>query len=167
MNEKMSTTETAKKIFRDEVLAGLSKTPRHLPYKFFYDEEGAQLFRQICDLPEYYITRTEIEILRLHGAEMAKALGRQIELIGYPIARRSFFLTYTTYWAGFSYNFISERKTTSLVSFVLTYCEFRYRTVEEIAREGRDRPWSSRGPQHSIENHERDDHSRYFGLLPR
>src|SRR5438067_725286 len=82
MNEKVSATETAKKTFRDEVLAGLSKTPRHLPYKFFYDEEGAQLFRQICDLPEYYITRTEIEILRLHGAEMAKALGRQIELIG-------------------------------------------------------------------------------------
>jgi len=82
MNEKMSATETAKKIFCDEVLAGLSKTPRHLPYKFFYDEEGAQLFRQICDLPEYYITRTEIEILRLHGAEMAEALGRQIELIG-------------------------------------------------------------------------------------
>ena len=82
MNEKMSATETAKRVFRDEVLAGLSKTPRQLPYKFFYDEEGAQLFHQICELPEYYITRTEIEILRLHGAEMAEALGRQIELIG-------------------------------------------------------------------------------------
>jgi len=40
------------------------------------------LFQQICDLPEYYITRTEIEILRLHGADMAMALGPQIELIG-------------------------------------------------------------------------------------
>jgi len=68
--------------FRDEVLAGLSKSPRQLPYKFFYDERGAELFQQICDLPEYYVTRTEIEILRLHGADMAKALGPEIELIG-------------------------------------------------------------------------------------
>jgi L-histidine Nalpha-methyltransferase len=74
--------ETAKRVFRDEVLAGLSKSPRQLPYKFFYDEHGAQLFRQICELPEYYVTRTEIEILRLNGAEMAAALGPQIELIG-------------------------------------------------------------------------------------
>ena len=77
-----SATETAKKIFRDEILSGLSKSPRQLPCKFFYDEQGAHLFRQICELPEYYITRTEIEILRLHGAEMAEALGPQIELIG-------------------------------------------------------------------------------------
>ncbi len=58
-------------------------SPRaQLSCKFFYDEEGAHLFRQICELPEYYVTRTEIEILRLHGAEMAEALGPQIELIG-------------------------------------------------------------------------------------
>ena len=72
----------AKENFRTEVLRGLSATPRRLPYKFFYDEQGAKLFQQICQLPEYYITRTEIEILRLHGAEMAAALGPQIELIG-------------------------------------------------------------------------------------
>jgi len=72
----------AKENFREEVLAGLSKSPRRLPYKFFYDERGAQLFQQICDQPEYYVTRTEIEILRLHGTEMAKALGPQVELIG-------------------------------------------------------------------------------------
>ncbi len=71
-----------KENFRDEVLDGLSKSPRQLPYKFFYDQRGAQLFQEICDLPEYYITRTEIEILRLHGADMAKALGPQVELIG-------------------------------------------------------------------------------------
>jgi len=71
-----------KENFREEVLAGLSQSSRQLPYKFFYDELGAQLFQQICDLPEYYVTRTEIEILRLHGADIAKALGPQIELIG-------------------------------------------------------------------------------------
>ena len=72
----------AKENFRDEILRGLSKSPKVLPCKFFYDERGAQLFQQICELPDYYITRTELEILRLHGAEMAKALGPQIELIG-------------------------------------------------------------------------------------
>jgi dimethylhistidine N-methyltransferase len=84
VNEKITpaAAAAAKKNFRDEVLSGLSKSPRRLPYKFFYDEQGAQLFQQICDLPEYYITRTEIEILRLHGSEMANALGPEIELIG-------------------------------------------------------------------------------------
>src|SRR5437764_14547644 len=84
VNEKITSVlaAAAKENFRDEVVTGLSKSPRQLPCKFFYDERGAQLFQQICDLPEYYVTRTEIEILRLHGAEMAKALGPQIELIG-------------------------------------------------------------------------------------
>ena len=84
MNEKISPAveAAAKENFREEVLRGLAKKDRELPCKFFYDERGAQLFQQICELPEYYITRTEIEILRLHGAEMARALGNQIELIG-------------------------------------------------------------------------------------
>ena len=84
MNEKNTSVVAGatKENFRDEVLDGLSKSPRQLPYKFFYDQRGAQLFQEICDLPEYYITRTEIEILRLHGADMAKALGPQVELIG-------------------------------------------------------------------------------------
>lgn len=72
----------AKAGFLEEALAGLSRTPRTLPCKFFYDERGAQLFQKICELPEYYITRTELQILRLKGAEMAEALGPHIELIG-------------------------------------------------------------------------------------
>lgn len=75
-------TTPARVRFRDEVIAGLAQCPRKLPCKFFYDERGAQLFQRICDLPEYYITRTELQILRLHGAEMARALGPRIELIG-------------------------------------------------------------------------------------
>jgi L-histidine Nalpha-methyltransferase len=84
VNEKITSVVAGatKENFRDEVLDRLSKSPRQLPYKFFYDQRGAQLFQEICDLPEYYITRTEIEILRLHGADMAKALGPQVELIG-------------------------------------------------------------------------------------
>jgi dimethylhistidine N-methyltransferase len=81
-NATPAATAATKENFRDEVLRGLSESPRMLPCKFFYDEHGAELFQKICELPEYYITRTEIEILRLHGAEMANALGPQIELIG-------------------------------------------------------------------------------------
>ena len=46
--------------FREQFIAGLAQIPRTLPPKFFYDETGAALFSKICDLPEYYITRTEM-----------------------------------------------------------------------------------------------------------
>jgi dimethylhistidine N-methyltransferase len=73
---------SAKRSFRDEVIAGLTSSPRTLPCKYFYDERGAELFQKICELPEYYITRKEIGILRLHSADIATALGPDIELIG-------------------------------------------------------------------------------------
>jgi dimethylhistidine N-methyltransferase len=69
--------------FLAEVLAGLSSTPRTLPCKFFYDERGADLFQEICDLPEYYITRTETELLRRYAAEIAESIGANAALIGF------------------------------------------------------------------------------------
>src|SRR3954463_15230672 len=69
--------------FLAEVLAGLSGRPRSLPCKFFYDERGADLFLKICELPEYYITRTETELLRRYGREMAESIGANAELIGF------------------------------------------------------------------------------------
>jgi dimethylhistidine N-methyltransferase len=75
-------TAPGKPSFLMETIAGLSRSPRTLPCKFFYDERGAQLFQKICELPEYYITRTELQILRLHSAEMAAVLGEKVELIG-------------------------------------------------------------------------------------
>lgn len=74
--------EPASSDFLSEVIAGLSHQPRTLPCKFFYDERGAALFQKICELPEYYVTRSELQILRLYGAEIAETLGAQIELIG-------------------------------------------------------------------------------------
>jgi dimethylhistidine N-methyltransferase len=74
--------EPASSDFLSEVIAGLSHEPRTLPCKFFYDERGAALFQKICELPEYYVTRSELQILRLYGAEIAETLGAQIELIG-------------------------------------------------------------------------------------
>jgi dimethylhistidine N-methyltransferase len=69
--------------FLAEVLAGLSASARSLPCKFFYDERGTELFQKICELPEYYITRTETELLRRHGREMAESIGANAELIGF------------------------------------------------------------------------------------
>ena len=68
--------------FFSDVVAGLSSEPRTLPCKYFYDARGAALFQKICELPEYYITRTEIDILDRHRAEIAANLGANIELIG-------------------------------------------------------------------------------------
>ena len=65
-----------------DVIAGLSSDPRTLPCKHFYDERGAALFQKICELPEYYVTRTEIDILDRNRAEIAAQIGPNIELIG-------------------------------------------------------------------------------------
>jgi dimethylhistidine N-methyltransferase len=74
--------EPANGTFLTEAIAGLSSSPRTLPCKFFYDEQGSDLFQKICELPEYYVTRTELQILKTHGRDIAKQLGRGIELIG-------------------------------------------------------------------------------------
>jgi len=67
--------------FKTEVLEGLSKAPRSIPPKFFYDREGSRLFDAITELPEYYPTRTEIGILRRHGKEIAAQVGRDAVLL--------------------------------------------------------------------------------------
>ncbi len=59
----------------EEVLAGLTGRPKALPSKLFYDVAGCDLFERICDLPEYYLTRTEIGLLERYGGEMAAAVG--------------------------------------------------------------------------------------------
>jgi dimethylhistidine N-methyltransferase len=68
--------------FLSDVIEGLSSEPRTLPCKYFYDERGAALFQKICELPEYYVTRTEIDILDRYRAEIAAHLGPHISLIG-------------------------------------------------------------------------------------
>ncbi|MBD3671141.1 MAG: L-histidine N(alpha)-methyltransferase [Gammaproteobacteria bacterium] len=55
-----------------ETIEGLSKKQKQLPPKLFYDEKGSKIFDQICEQPEYYPTRTEIEILRQNAREIAE-----------------------------------------------------------------------------------------------
>src|SRR5881409_3706620 len=78
----VSGVATACSDFLADIITGLSSDPRALPCKYFYDERGAALFQKICELPEYYITRTEIDILDRYRAEIALQLGSNIELIG-------------------------------------------------------------------------------------
>ncbi len=66
-----------------DVLSGLSRSPRRLPSKYFYDARGSALFERICEQPEYYPTRTEITIMRDHVGEMAAALGPDVRLVEY------------------------------------------------------------------------------------
>jgi dimethylhistidine N-methyltransferase len=68
--------------FFTDVVAGLASNPRTVPCKYFYDERGAALFQKICELPEYYVTRTEIDILDRNRTEIASQLGPAIQLIG-------------------------------------------------------------------------------------
>lgn len=61
--------------FMRDVLAGLSAERKAIPAKYFYDAQGSALFDRICELPEYYPTRTERAILEEHAPSMAEALG--------------------------------------------------------------------------------------------
>jgi dimethylhistidine N-methyltransferase len=65
----------------DDVLAGLAGPHKTLPPKYFYDERGARLFEQICELEEYYPTRTETGILLQHVGEIADVLGTGFRLV--------------------------------------------------------------------------------------
>ena len=75
----MKETET----FLLEALDGLTRQPKTLPCKYFYDERGSALFEDICEQPEYYPTRTELGIMEEHAAEIARTLGPDLVLIEY------------------------------------------------------------------------------------
>ncbi|MHA6288074.1 L-histidine N(alpha)-methyltransferase [Maricaulis sp. CAU 1757] len=61
--------------FRDDVLTGLASDPKRIAPVYFYDATGSALFDQITELPEYYVTRTELSILDRIGPELAEMAG--------------------------------------------------------------------------------------------
>ncbi|MDQ6785750.1 MAG: L-histidine N(alpha)-methyltransferase [Acidobacteriota bacterium] len=70
--------------FAADVLKGLSAAPKFLSSKYFYDDEGSRLFRQIMELPEYYLTRAEFEIFKAQAHEIFSAFtetSRKFDLI--------------------------------------------------------------------------------------
>ncbi len=74
-------TPTNHQDFEHDFLTALSQTRKHISPKYFYDVTGSSLFDQICELPEYYPTRTELSILKVHAADMAQHMGPKAELI--------------------------------------------------------------------------------------
>lgn len=64
-----------------EIVAGLSDDPKRISPKFFYDERGSQLFDDITELPEYYLTNTELRIMRDNIADIVARVGKQASLI--------------------------------------------------------------------------------------
>ena len=67
--------------FAADVIAGLTKTPKRLPPKYFYDSAGSELFERITTLPEYYPTRCELGILHERSADIAALIPQGAALI--------------------------------------------------------------------------------------
>jgi dimethylhistidine N-methyltransferase len=65
----------------NEVLSGLRASPKRLSSTYLYDERGSQLFDEICELPEYYVTRTETRILQTHARDIAARIGEGALLV--------------------------------------------------------------------------------------
>ena len=69
--------------FAADVLHGLAQTPKRIASKYFYDARGSALFEQICEQPEYYLTRTGLSILQDNAADIARAIGPRALLVEY------------------------------------------------------------------------------------
>jgi L-histidine Nalpha-methyltransferase len=67
--------------FAQEVGEGLSQYPKSLPSKLFYDGPGSALFEEITRLPEYYLTRAELEILEQYDSKIAEAAGSNVTVV--------------------------------------------------------------------------------------
>lgn len=63
------------------LLSGLRKSPKEIACKYFYDDAGSRLFDAICELPEYYQTRTETALLKRHAEEIAALMGDNAEIV--------------------------------------------------------------------------------------
>jgi dimethylhistidine N-methyltransferase len=66
-----------------QVRAGLRGTPKRAASKWFYDARGSELFERICEQPEYYLTRVELEILERDVARMAESIGERALVVEY------------------------------------------------------------------------------------
>ena len=68
-------SDAQERVLANDVLDGLTRPFKELPPKHFYDARGSELFEQICELPEYYPTRTEREILEQRAGEIIEHTG--------------------------------------------------------------------------------------------
>ncbi|HST55703.1 MAG TPA: L-histidine N(alpha)-methyltransferase [Solirubrobacteraceae bacterium] len=107
---------TQERSLADDVLDGLTRPFKELPPKHFYDARGAELFDRICELPEYYPTRTERLILQQSAANIAAITGA-VELVelGSGTAAKTRVLLDALYAAGTLARYIPVDVTESMV----------------------------------------------------
>jgi len=67
--------------FSEDVKIGLTSESKYLPFVYFYDHIGSQLFEKICELPEYYLTRTETDILETNADDIASQFSEETVLV--------------------------------------------------------------------------------------
>ena len=72
---------TARGEFESDLIRALAVKPHAISPKYFYDAQGSRLFDSICELPEYYPTRTELSILSTHAGEIARQMGPRAEIV--------------------------------------------------------------------------------------
>ncbi len=82
INIRSCVSDAEERVLADDVLDGLTRPFKELPAKHFYDARGSELFEQICELPEYYPTRTERQILTERAGEIVELTeaGELVEL---------------------------------------------------------------------------------------
>lgn len=83
LSSDLEIQEDSSGVFLQDVITGLSQSQKTIPAKYFYDEKGSLLFDQICDLEEYYPTRTEMGILKENIDEIASQVGSETLLVEY------------------------------------------------------------------------------------
>ena len=73
----------AETLFCRDVVHGLRCRPRHVPSKYLYDQRGSRLFDRICELDEYYLTRTETQIMSDNAEQIGEQIGTGVTLVEY------------------------------------------------------------------------------------
>ena len=76
-------TSRSRREFLHDVRAGLRSPEKELPCKYFYDRRGSELFDRICQLDEYYLTRSELSIMENMASEMGSQVGPDAMLVEY------------------------------------------------------------------------------------
>jgi L-histidine Nalpha-methyltransferase len=80
-NIKIAENFNVQRQMMQEVIEGLSQKQKTLPCKYFYDKKGSELFEKICDLEEYYVTRTEIKLLEQVKYKLADLIGAHAAIV--------------------------------------------------------------------------------------
>ncbi|KAF3885744.1 MULTISPECIES: L-histidine N(alpha)-methyltransferase [Nostocales] len=90
-----------------DVVKGLTQRTKSLPPRYFYDDRGSELFEQICELPEYYVTRTETAILQECAGEIAQITGScELVELGSGSSTKTRILLDAYYQAGYNLHYV-------------------------------------------------------------